>query len=71
MKDAKPAGHSIQRAEHERKSLTMIQKTIQGLRFGIVTVVVQDGLVVQVERTEKFRLLTHREVEGFREGDGI
>ncbi len=71
MRDAKHTGHSIRKAEHERKSLAMIQKTIQGLRFGIVTVVVQDGLVVQVERTEKFRLLTHREVEGFREGEGI
>ena len=27
-----------------------------GLRYGEVTVVVQDGVVVQVERTEKVRI---------------
>ena len=28
----------------------------QGLRFGTVTVIVHDGAIVQVERTEKLRL---------------
>jgi len=29
---------------------------LSGLRYGTVCVVVQDGVVVQVERTEKIRL---------------
>jgi hypothetical protein len=33
-----------------------IIKTLQGLRFGVVSIVVQDGVVVQIERTEKHRL---------------
>jgi hypothetical protein len=33
-----------------------IRDALSGLRFGTVTVVVQDGVVVQVERTEKFRV---------------
>lgn len=59
------------RAENERKALTLIQEAIRGVRFGVVTVVLQDGLVVQVERTEKHRLLSRREVEVAGEGEGI
>jgi hypothetical protein len=33
-----------------------ILKTLQGLRYGVVSIVVQDGVVVQIERTEKHRL---------------
>lgn len=38
-------------------SLDRIQNALRGLRFGEVTVIVQDGVVVQIERTEKLRLL--------------
>jgi hypothetical protein len=34
-----------------------IQEALRGLQYGSVTVVVQDGLIVQVERLEKRRLL--------------
>lgn len=57
------------RGEHEAKTLAMILDTIRGLRFGVVTIIIQDGVVMQVERTEKFRLPTRREISG--EGDGI
>ena len=36
---------------HER-----LLEALRGLRFGSVTAVVQDGVVVQVDRTEKFRV---------------
>jgi hypothetical protein len=36
--------------------LERITAALRGLRYGTVTAVVQDGVVVQVERTEKFRL---------------
>jgi hypothetical protein len=39
-----------------RGALDRIQAALAGLRFGTVTAVVQDGIVVQVERTEKIRL---------------
>jgi hypothetical protein len=39
-----------------RLGLERIRTALRGLRFGTVTVIVQDGVVVQVERTEKFRL---------------
>jgi hypothetical protein len=37
-------------------ALSKVRDALDGLRFGTVTVVVQDGVVVQVERTEKVRL---------------
>ena len=36
--------------------LAEICRVLQGLRFGSVTIVVQDGVVVQIDRTEKRRL---------------
>jgi len=42
-------------SRHE-KALTQVQLALRGLRYGTVTLTVQDGVVVQIERTEKFRL---------------
>ncbi len=42
--------------EPNRRALEAIQDALHGLRFGEVTVIVQDGLVVQVNRTERRRL---------------
>jgi hypothetical protein len=35
--------------------LERITQAIQGVRFGSVEVVIQDGRVIQIERKEKFR----------------
>jgi len=43
--------------EHLSHALDRIRDALRGLRFGEVTVIVQDGVVIQVERTEKLRLL--------------
>ena len=37
-------------------SLTEIREVLRGLRFGSVTIIVQDGVVVQIDRLEKRRL---------------
>jgi hypothetical protein len=42
--------------DRTRDALDRINAALRGLRYGTVTAVVQDGVVVQVERTEKFRL---------------
>lgn len=47
---------AAQAPAHAAYALDRIQDALRGLRFGEVTVVVQDGVVVQVERTEKLRL---------------
>lgn len=33
-----------------------IREALAGLRFGVISIIVQDGVVVQIERTEKRRL---------------
>ena len=47
-------------AEDRDETLERVQAALRGLRFGTVTVVIQDGVVVQIERMEKIRLDTRR-----------
>lgn len=42
--------------ERREQELQQIRDALRGLRFGSVNVVVQDGVVVQIDRTEKRRL---------------
>ena len=42
--------------DRTRDALDRIQTALRGLKFGTVTAVVQDGIVVQVDRTEKIRI---------------
>lgn len=36
--------------------LQHIADALRGLKFGVISIIVQDGVVVQLERTEKRRL---------------
>jgi len=38
-----------------RSSLEQIGGALRGLKFGSVNVIVQDGVVIQIDRTEKVR----------------
>jgi hypothetical protein len=38
------------------QALRQVKRALSGLKFGTISIIVQDGVVVQVERTEKFRL---------------
>jgi hypothetical protein len=38
------------------QELGQIREALRGLRFGSVNVIVQDGVVVQIDRTEKRRI---------------
>jgi hypothetical protein len=52
---AKQAGQD-ERLTHEEDAIERIRAALHGLRYGAVTALVQDGVVVLVERTEKMRL---------------
>ena len=43
-------------AEENALALERVREALRGLRFGQITLVVQDGVVVQIERTEKLRI---------------
>jgi hypothetical protein len=51
--NGQPSSPSDSRMEY---ALNQIRDALRGLRFGNVVVLVQDGVVVQIERTEKRRL---------------
>jgi hypothetical protein len=52
-----PADSAPESAPNRREQeLQQIRDALRGLRFGSVNVVVQDGVVVQIDRTEKRRL---------------
>ena len=42
--------------EEEQRWLKVVRELLDGLRFGVVQIVVQDAKVVQVEKTEKVRI---------------
>jgi hypothetical protein len=44
------------RSAEASRGLAHVARALVGLRYGTVTAVVHDGVVVQVERTEKLRL---------------
>jgi hypothetical protein len=53
--------HTSAEAEREPE-LAQIREALRGLRFGAVNIIVQDGVVVQIDRTEKRRVRGCRRV---------
>lgn len=39
------------------EQLKLIQETIESIQYGTVSVIVQDGKVVQIEKNEKYRIV--------------
>ena len=52
---AHPDGGQSVHEQHVR-AIERLSAALRGLRFGVVTAVVHDGVVVSIERTEKLRL---------------
>jgi hypothetical protein len=47
------AGEHITPADDE---INQIRESLRGLRYGSVNIIVQDGVIIQIDRTEKRRL---------------
>jgi hypothetical protein len=58
---ASVAGASANGRLPTEDELREIAASLRGLRFGSVSIVVQDGVIIQIDRTEKKRLRTRRE----------
>ena len=41
-------------------SLDEVRASLRNLRYGSVTIIVQDGVIIQIDRTEKRRLQSRR-----------
>jgi hypothetical protein len=42
--------------DKEPKWLEVVRKQVESLRFGVVQIIVHDGQVTRIERTERMRL---------------
>jgi hypothetical protein len=49
-----------ERSSAADEAMNEIRDSLCGLRFGSVNIIVQDGVVIQIDRTEKHRLRTNR-----------
>ncbi len=54
--DATAASVTDASNSHDATAIDHIRDALRGLRFGLVSIVVQDGVVIQIERTERRRL---------------
>jgi hypothetical protein len=55
MTETPPAPEPAEPPRDNRGALRYVEEALRGLRYGAVTIIVQDGVVVQVERTERQR----------------
>lgn len=53
---ARDDGRVNEPADARILELDQVWKAVQGIRFGEVRLIIQDGLIVQIERVEKQRL---------------
>ena len=60
---ASPAIHSSTSASNPPDWIAVVREKVEGLRYGVVQLVVHDGRVTQIERTEKTRLDGQRSTE--------
>ena len=51
-------------AESQPDWLSLVREKVDGLRYGVVQLIVHDGRVTQIERTEKTRLPTSHDSSG-------
>jgi len=54
---ANPSEQTRVKEQNLETALDQIRQSLQGLKFGQVIAIVQDGVVVQIERIEKKRLV--------------
>ena len=56
MSQNTPDLRTEQRTARFEQAMDEVRDALRGLRYGEVSIVVQDGVVVQIERTERRRL---------------
>ena len=56
MKPETPSRLGVAKSTANENWLELVRQQVGSLRYGVVQVVVQDGRVVQIEKTERVRL---------------
>ncbi len=47
---------SVKNQSLERSHIEMLEKLLSNMKYGNITLIVQDGKIVQIDKTEKYRL---------------
>lgn len=47
---------TIKKQMLERSHLDMLEKLLNGMKYGNITIVIQDGKIIQIDKTEKYRV---------------
>ena len=55
-----PKTQTAETAAPADDAINQIRDSLRGLRFGSVNIIVQDGVIIQIDRTEKRRLRNGR-----------
>jgi hypothetical protein len=53
---ARDAGRALRSSPARDLDLDQVRAAVEGIRYGEVRVIIQDGVIVQIERVEKQRL---------------
>jgi hypothetical protein len=53
---AQDAGRALRSSPARDLDLDQVRAAVEGIRYGEVRVIIQDGVIVQIERVEKQRL---------------
>ena len=56
MTNVAQADGPVQQADPNEATWRLVREALRGMQFGTVTLIVQDGVVIQVDRTEKTRV---------------
>ncbi len=51
---------AVQNEDTAEEAIDQIRESLRGLKFGSVNIIVQDGVIIQIDRTEKKRLRENR-----------
>lgn len=54
--NSQPMGTSKKNYDNIDASLTKVREMVQDIRYGNVVLIVQDGKIIQIDKTEKVRL---------------
>jgi hypothetical protein len=55
---------ATQPIDPDQQLLQLVRETVTGIRFGSVTLVIQDGRIIQIDRNEKIRLSKQMYADG-------
>lgn len=48
--------HNTKKSQEQRQWQEKIEELLQNMKYGNITIIVQDGKIIQIDKTEKHRI---------------